>query len=55
MRNPSKGVRALERIRAGAPGAVVSTRVLDLASLESVEQLADTLSNSARTISAIWP
>ncbi|MDH6462706.1 NAD(P)-dependent dehydrogenase (short-subunit alcohol dehydrogenase family) [Micromonospora sp. A200] len=43
VRNPAKGDAALERIRAAAPGATVSTRELDLASLDSVAALADTL------------
>ncbi|MEV8398338.1 SDR family oxidoreductase [Streptomyces niveus] len=50
VRNPSKGLAALERIRAGVPGAVVSTRVLDLASLDSVETLADTLNREGRPL-----
>ncbi|MEU8131486.1 hypothetical protein AB0B68_30100 [Micromonospora sp. NPDC049049] len=43
VRNPAKGAAALDAVRAAAPGAVVSTRQLDLASLDSVAALADTL------------
>ncbi|MGW8670355.1 SDR family oxidoreductase [Streptomyces niveus] len=50
VRSPSKGATALERIRAGVPGAVVSTRVLDLASLDSVETLSDTLNREGRPL-----
>jgi NAD(P)-dependent dehydrogenase (short-subunit alcohol dehydrogenase family) len=35
VRNASKGAAALQRIQAAGPRAQVSTRVLDLASLES--------------------
>lgn len=50
VRNASKGAAALDRIRAGVPGAEVSTRVLDLASLDSVERLADTLNAEGRPL-----
>ncbi|MGW6740166.1 SDR family oxidoreductase [Streptomyces sp. NPDC055025] len=50
VRNAAKGAAALERIRAAGPGAKVSTRVLDLASLASVEHLADTLLAEGRPI-----
>jgi NAD(P)-dependent dehydrogenase (short-subunit alcohol dehydrogenase family) len=36
VRNPAKGNAAVTRIRSAAPGAMVSLRELDLASLESV-------------------
>ncbi|MFC8828876.1 SDR family oxidoreductase [Streptomyces sp. NPDC057137] len=49
-RDPAKGAAALERIRAGVPGAEVSTRVLDLASLDSVERFADTLNGEGRPL-----
>lgn len=50
VRNAAKGAAALERIRAHAPGAKVSTRVLDLASLASVAALADTLLAEGRPV-----
>lgn len=50
VRDAAKGEAALERIRTGVPGAQVSTRVLDLASLASVERLADTLNNEGRPL-----
>ncbi|MFI6579630.1 SDR family oxidoreductase [Embleya sp. NPDC050493] len=50
VRNEAKGAAALERIRASAPDARVSTRSLDLASLASVESLADTLNTEGRPI-----
>ncbi|MEU8287090.1 SDR family oxidoreductase [Micromonospora sp. NPDC048905] len=50
VRNPAKGAAALDVIRAAAPGAVVSTRKLDLASLDSVAALADTLLREGRPI-----
>ncbi|MFE4829283.1 SDR family oxidoreductase [Streptomyces sp. NPDC056672] len=50
VRNAAKGAAALERIRAAGPGAKVSTRVLDLASLASVDHLADTLLTEGRPI-----
>ncbi len=43
VRNRRKGEAAIERIRAAAPGASVSLRELDLASLASVEALGDRL------------
>src|SRR5690606_5241350 len=43
VRNPAKGRRAADRLRAAVPGAVVTTRPADLASLESVAALADGL------------
>lgn len=50
VRNPAKGAAAVERILGSVPGAEVSTRVLDLASLDSVERLADTLSGEGRPL-----
>ncbi|MET8123806.1 SDR family oxidoreductase [Micromonospora sp. NPDC005189] len=50
VRNPAKGAAALDAVRAAAPGAVVSTRELDLASLDSVAALADTLLGEGRPI-----
>lgn len=43
VRNPDKGARAVERIRAEHPDARVSTRTLDLSSLESVASLGEQL------------
>lgn len=53
VRNPAKGAAAAERIRAATPGAEVSTRSLDLASLASVEALGRTLNDEGRPID-IW-
>ncbi|MCX5087603.1 SDR family oxidoreductase [Streptomyces sp. NBC_00365] len=50
VRNASKGAAALQRIQAAGPRTQVSTRVLDLASLESIERLADTLQAEGRPI-----
>lgn len=50
VRNPAKGAAAVERVRRNVPGAEVSTRVLDLASLASVERLADTLDAEGRPV-----
>ncbi|MGP4085137.1 SDR family oxidoreductase [Streptomyces sp. KR55] len=50
VRNASKGAAALERIRVNVPEAQASTRVLDLASLASVETLSDTLNAEGRPI-----
>ncbi|MDO0930496.1 SDR family oxidoreductase [Streptomyces sp. DG2A-72] len=53
VRNVAKGAAAVERIRASAPEAQISTRVLDLASLASVETLADTLNTEGRPINLL--
>jgi NAD(P)-dependent dehydrogenase (short-subunit alcohol dehydrogenase family) len=50
VRNPDKGRAALDRIRAAVPGARVSTRELDLASLASVADLGRTLAKEDRPI-----
>jgi NAD(P)-dependent dehydrogenase (short-subunit alcohol dehydrogenase family) len=50
VRNAAKGRAALDRIRAAAPRATVSTRTLDLASLRSAGALADTLLGEGRPI-----
>ncbi|MEU4047494.1 SDR family oxidoreductase [Streptomyces antibioticus] len=50
MRSATKGAAALDRIRAAAPEARVSSRVLDLSSLSSVAALADTLLAEGRPI-----
>lgn len=53
VRDRAKGAAAAERIRAAVPGAVVSTRALDLASLSSVAALAETLNGEGRPISIL--
>jgi len=50
VRNAAKGAAAVARIQAAAPRAAVSTRQLDLASLESVAALARTLTDEDRPI-----
>jgi NAD(P)-dependent dehydrogenase (short-subunit alcohol dehydrogenase family) len=50
VRNLRKGAVAVERIRAGAPGAVIGLREVDLASLESVAALAQTMHDDGRPI-----
>lgn len=50
VRDQAKGEAALSRIRAEVPGADVSLRGLDLASLTSVEALGDTLNAEGRPI-----
>jgi NAD(P)-dependent dehydrogenase (short-subunit alcohol dehydrogenase family) len=50
VRNPIKGAAAVARIREQAPDATVTTRELDLASLDSVKDLADKLNAEARPI-----
>lgn len=50
VRSAAKGERAAEQIRRGAPGAEVSTRALDLSSLESVAALVDELTGEGRPI-----
>lgn len=50
VRNPSKGAAAVDRIREAAPSAVVSTRMLDLSSLESVATLGATMRDEAEPI-----
>ena len=53
VRNPTRGAAAAERIRAATPGAHVSTRPLDLASLASVAALGRMLNEEGRPID-IW-
>ncbi|KQZ18685.1 SDR family oxidoreductase [Streptomyces clavifer] len=53
VRYAAKGAAALDRIRTDVPGARLSTRVLDLASLASVEGLADTLKAEGRPINLL--
>ena len=43
VRNPQKGEAAIAKIRSAAPTALVTLRQLDLSSLESVDQLGQTL------------
>jgi NAD(P)-dependent dehydrogenase (short-subunit alcohol dehydrogenase family) len=50
VRNAAKGAAAVARIRADVPGARVSTRALDLASLASVAELGDTLIAEGRPV-----
>lgn len=53
VRNAEKGAAAAARIRTATPGATVSTRPLDLASLDSVAALGRTLNEEGRPID-IW-
>ncbi|MFI8523859.1 SDR family oxidoreductase [Promicromonospora sukumoe] len=50
VRSAAKGAAAVERIRAAVPDTVVGTRALDLASLESVADVADGLLAEGRPI-----
>jgi NAD(P)-dependent dehydrogenase (short-subunit alcohol dehydrogenase family) len=50
VRTPAKGEKAAEQIRSQAPRADVSTRVLDLSSLDSVAALVDTLTAEGRPV-----
>ena len=50
VRNPHKGATAVERIRAAAPRAQVTTADLDLASLTSVRALSDNLLADGRPV-----
>jgi len=50
VRNRAKGAAAVERIAALVPAAEVSTRELDLSSLESVAKLAERLNREGRPI-----
>jgi NAD(P)-dependent dehydrogenase (short-subunit alcohol dehydrogenase family) len=50
VRNPVKGGAAATRIRSAAPGAMVTLRELDLASLDSVAALADKLNAEGRPV-----
>lgn len=50
VRTRAKGDRAAEQIRSANPGAVVSTRDLDLSSLDSIEALAAELRAEGRPI-----
>lgn len=53
VRNPSKGESAAAGVRAQAPGARVSTRALDLSSLNSVAELVNTLTAEGRPINLL--
>ncbi|MFI6512505.1 SDR family oxidoreductase [Streptosporangium sp. NPDC050855] len=50
VRTPAKGESAAARIRSQVPGATVTTRALDLSSLDSVAALADRLNSEDRAI-----
>lgn len=50
VRTAAKGEKAAERIRSQVPGARVTTRELDLSSLDSVAALVDTLTAEGRPI-----
>lgn len=50
VRNPAKGAAAVDRVRRTTPAAKVSTRELDLASLESVAGLGETLRAEGRPV-----
>lgn len=50
VRTPAKGARAADLIRSRVPGARVSTRPLDLSSLDSVDALVDALRAEGRPI-----
>ena len=53
VRNRAKGVAAASGIRSAVPGAQVSTRVLDLSSLESIAALAGTLASEGVPIGVL--
>ena len=50
VRNPAKGDAAVTHITSVAPQAIVSTRALDLSSLESIATLSKTLGEEGRSI-----
>jgi len=50
VRNPDKGAAAAEKVRTAAPGATVSVRDLDLASLASVRAFTDTMRDEGHPI-----
>jgi NAD(P)-dependent dehydrogenase (short-subunit alcohol dehydrogenase family) len=50
VRSPEKGRRALDALRREVPDAVASTRALDLASLDSVHALVETLRSEGRPV-----
>lgn len=50
VRTPAKGEKAADRIRSQIAGATVSTRALDLSSLDSVAALTDELNREGRPI-----
>lgn len=53
VRNPGKGAAAVAKIKATTPGALVTTRDLDLSSLESVRQLGAGLIAEGRPINVL--
>jgi NAD(P)-dependent dehydrogenase (short-subunit alcohol dehydrogenase family) len=50
VRNPAKGEKAAERLRALKPGATVTTRPMDLASLDTVRAFTDQLTDEGRPV-----
>lgn len=53
VRSAAKGEQAAAHVRSEAPGAQVSTRVLDLSSLDSVAALVDTLTAEGRPVGVL--
>jgi NAD(P)-dependent dehydrogenase (short-subunit alcohol dehydrogenase family) len=53
VRNPAKGEQAADRIRSLAPGAKISTRSLDLSSLDSVAALTSQLVGEDRPVNIL--
>nr|WP_296769407.1 SDR family oxidoreductase [Rhodococcus sp. (in: high G+C Gram-positive bacteria)] len=53
VRNPAKGAHAAEQIRSAVPGAAVSTRELDLSSLQSISALVSQLVDEDRPINIL--
>lgn len=50
VRNPDKGAAAAEKVRAAVPGAKISIRDADLASLASIRTFADTMRDEGRPV-----
>ncbi|MFI7550095.1 SDR family oxidoreductase [Micromonospora sediminimaris] len=53
VRNPAKGQQAADRIRSRVPGATISTRALDLSSLDSVAALTSQLVDEGRPVNIL--
>ncbi|AGZ41259.1 SDR family oxidoreductase [Actinoplanes friuliensis] len=53
VRNPAKGEKAADRIRGLVPNAQISTRALDLSSLDSVAALTSRLTDEGRAINIL--
>ncbi|MBB2976496.1 NAD(P)-dependent dehydrogenase (short-subunit alcohol dehydrogenase family) [Microbacterium endophyticum] len=53
VRSTAKGELAIARIRGDVPGAKVSTRALDLSSLDSVAELVDELTREGRAVNIL--